>query len=148
MAAETVLPSLPNGDCPKIRPEDITSCYSANGLLSPEDIIVQTFRIDYSMKDRNPVDFVSFYNSSNPQAKFKISQEKVSLLIPQRFCENYIRVFCRDPTLAKMEAAEIALRRYLKHQQLSSPTPAFTSKRDLSLQTIHEFQAFNLNGEI
>lgn len=34
------------------------------------------------MKDKNPVDFVDFWSYNNPQDKFKMKQQEVSLLLP------------------------------------------------------------------
>lgn len=114
MASEAVLSYIPSD---QVEPVDITTCQSGS-LLVPDDIIVQCFTIDYSQRNSNPIDSVHFYSSQNRDLKFTIGSEQVSLLLPNKFSESYIRVFCRDPTVEKLAAAANALSVFLKTRGL------------------------------
>ncbi len=70
-------------------PEYISSCADASLPLSPDDIIVHQLKINYAMKDKNPVDSVSFYNS-NDDCPFHLPKSKVSLMIPDVFEEKFV----------------------------------------------------------
>jgi len=48
------------------------------------------------MKDKNPVDSVSFYRKGNLNESFHVKPEEVSLLLPAKFSEIIIRVFVKD----------------------------------------------------
>jgi hypothetical protein len=68
-------------------PELIASCADASLPLSAGDIIVHQLKINYAMKDKNPVDSVSFYNG-NDDLPFHLPKSKVSLMIPDVFEEK------------------------------------------------------------
>ncbi len=68
-------------------PEFIASCADASLPLCAHDIIVHQLKINYAMKDKNPVDSVSFYNG-NDETPFHLPKSKVSLMIPDVFEEK------------------------------------------------------------
>jgi hypothetical protein len=70
-------------------PESIASCADASLPLSADDIIVHQLKINYAMKDKNPVDSVSFYNGND--GPFHLPKSKVSLMIPDVFEEKCAR---------------------------------------------------------
>ena len=92
--------------------EDITACQKGDGRadLRPDDIVVQNMKIDWSMKDKNPVDHVFFYQDMRSDAKFSIPKEKVSTLLPNVFQERRVRVFVKDE--ANFDAASRAFEAY------------------------------------
>ena len=53
-------------------------------------------KINYGMKDKNPVDFVNFVMRADDTTASKIRREQVSCLIPHVFQELYIRCYCKD----------------------------------------------------
>uniref|UniRef100_A0A670JYW1 HD domain-containing protein n=1 Tax=Podarcis muralis TaxID=64176 RepID=A0A670JYW1_PODMU len=63
--------------------------------LKPEDFIVDVIKMDYGMKKKNPVNNVGFYSKYNHKKAFKISKEQVSQLLPEKFEEQQIRVYCK-----------------------------------------------------
>jgi len=83
----------------KIRPADIITHQSdcTEYELRENDVIVDSFVVNYAMKDKNPVDHVRFFRKGNHTQAFTIPKEDVSLLIPLHFSENYIRIYARDP---------------------------------------------------
>ncbi|XP_062897157.1 deoxynucleoside triphosphate triphosphohydrolase SAMHD1-like [Mobula hypostoma] len=73
--------------------------------LRAEDIIVNVVQMDYGMKGKNPVDKVRFYCKNNPNETVKINKKQVSHLLPERFTEQLIQVYCKRPDKAIVEAA-------------------------------------------
>ena len=70
---------------------DITTCQGQNqipGGLRPEDIMVQNMKIDYAMKEKNPVDSVRFFQDYHDTHSFHIEKSKVSVLLPSNFMER------------------------------------------------------------
>jgi deoxynucleoside triphosphate triphosphohydrolase SAMHD1 len=74
--------------------------YSVDPALRPEHIRIHKLRMNFAMRDSNPVDNVRFFSRWNAAESFTIEKEKVSLLIPQNFSERYLRIFCTEPELA------------------------------------------------
>lgn len=96
---------------------DITSCQGDNNIpngLKPEDIVVQNMKIDYAMKDKNPVDGVKFFQDYNDTASFHIDKNKVSVLLPSNFMERKVRVFSKRRDPLYIEAVEQA---FVNHQR-------------------------------
>ena len=69
-------------------PQQIASCADASYPLNADDIIVHQLKINYALKDKNPVDSVSFYNA-NDDFPFHLPKSKVSLMIPDVFEEKF-----------------------------------------------------------
>ena len=61
--------------------ESITTCQSDSSVnLVPDDIVVHNLKIDFAMKEKNPVDHVSFFSDFKSAESFKIPKEKVEYL--------------------------------------------------------------------
>jgi len=82
--------------------------------LSENDIIVEKLRINYAMKDQNPVDHIKFYSKYNGNESFTIEKSVVSHLVPDQFEETVVRVYTRDTT--KTKAIQDAFRSLMKAQ--------------------------------
>lgn len=134
--------TVPEQDIGHFKPvceHDITACQCQNiipGGLKPEDIVVQNLKIDYAMKEKNPVDSVMFYQDYADTEAFHIDKKKVSVLLPNSFLERKVRVFSRRRDLEYIEAVDRAFaahqrKMYRTEQQL---TPARKRSRDQSLQ--------------
>ena len=94
---------------------DITSCQGDNNIpggLRPDDIIIQNVKIDYSMKSKNPVDSVKFFQDYGDTHSFHIDKSKVSLLLPNSFIERKVRVFSKSKDPMYVEAAAKAFGNY------------------------------------
>jgi len=72
-----------------------------------DDIEIVTGFCNYAFKDKNPVDCVRFYNKNNVKStiichlaklleSFLIDKEQVSLLLPSKYCERFIRIYVKD----------------------------------------------------
>ena len=98
-----------------VKEVDITSCQGDNNIpggLRPDDIIVQNVKIDYSMKSKNPVDSVKFFQDYGDTRSFHIDKSKVSLLLPNSFIERKVRVFSKSKDPMYGEAAGKAFENY------------------------------------
>lgn len=96
---------------------DITACQGDNNIphgLRPEDIVVQNMKIDYAMKDKNPVDSVKFFQEYADTTSFHIDKSKVSVLLPSNFMERKVRVFSKSRDPVYVEAVEQA---FINHQK-------------------------------
>ena len=56
-----------------------------------KDIIVDTIKLNYSMNNKNPMDFVFFYNGNNI-----VSSKEQTGLLPKHFEEKLIRIYVRN----------------------------------------------------
>ncbi|KAI8369175.1 hypothetical protein EDC96DRAFT_607057 [Choanephora cucurbitarum] len=131
-----------------VTPQDIVNHQTDNAGLSESDVIVSFSKVNYSMKEKNPVDSIRFFSKFNDKESFNIPQDKVSYLIPTTFQDVNLRIYTRDPS--KMLAIQKAFRRYLrqitKTETLGDPTvsvPAeyqdlvFSKRRRVSLLDDH-----------
>lgn len=101
-------------------------CKPANSCLTTNDVIVHRLRINYGMKDKNPVDSVKFFADWSSVESFNVPREKVSALIPFRFAEDYVRLFVRNPREGnKLAEARAAFDEWARRNKCVSPNPAF-----------------------
>lgn len=74
--------------------------------LKAEDFIVDVINMDYGMEDKNPIDHVRFYCKSHPYKAIMITKDQVSQLLPERFAEQLIRVYCKKMDSKSIYAAK------------------------------------------
>ncbi|XP_030623578.1 deoxynucleoside triphosphate triphosphohydrolase SAMHD1-like [Chanos chanos] len=99
--------------------ENLQKCYSdmAKGLarskphnidteLKAKDFMVIVINFDYGMKDKNPIEDLHFYSKYNQNVAKKIPKEQVSKLLPEKFAEQLIRVYCKKTDEKSIEAAK------------------------------------------
>lgn len=70
---------------PSVTSENI-ACYNVTSgvQLDPHDVIIADNRLNYNLKDQNPVDNVAFYSSNDLNTSFHIPKDQVSLLFPEK----------------------------------------------------------------
>uniref|UniRef100_A0A2D4Q5L3 Uncharacterized protein n=1 Tax=Micrurus surinamensis TaxID=129470 RepID=A0A2D4Q5L3_MICSU len=73
--------------------------------LKAEDFIVDVIDMDYGMKEKDPVNSVRFYCKYDITQAVKITREQVSKLLPEKFAEQIIRVYCKKTDTKIIEAA-------------------------------------------
>ncbi|KRX01601.1 hypothetical protein PPERSA_01504 [Pseudocohnilembus persalinus] len=78
----------------KIDKTELKKYLSKNCKIDENIIYIITFKTSYCMQDKNPVDYVDFYQ--DPKVKFKTKKEQVSLILPNQFQEQYIRIFIKN----------------------------------------------------
>ncbi|XP_056305766.1 deoxynucleoside triphosphate triphosphohydrolase SAMHD1 isoform X2 [Danio aesculapii] len=76
------------------------------GNLIAEDFVVSVIHMDYGMKEKNPINNVHFYCKNDPTKAIKIHKKQVSKLLPERFAEQLIRVYCKKTDNKSLEAAK------------------------------------------
>ncbi|XP_032150907.1 deoxynucleoside triphosphate triphosphohydrolase SAMHD1 isoform X2 [Sapajus apella] len=74
--------------------------------LKAEHFIVDVINMDYGMQDKNPIDHVRFYCKSDPSKAIMITKNQVSQLLPERFAEQLIRVYCKKTDAKSLYAAQ------------------------------------------
>ncbi|XP_067097043.1 LOW QUALITY PROTEIN: deoxynucleoside triphosphate triphosphohydrolase SAMHD1-like [Osmerus mordax] len=67
----------------------------------------QVIKMDYGMKEDDPIDQMRFYSKKDPTKAFKISDDQVLYLKPKIFSQNQIRIYSKrkidEPTKAEIE---------------------------------------------
>ncbi|KAI7871831.1 HD phosphohydrolase domain-containing protein [Spinellus fusiger] len=120
-----------------ISPAEIVSYQSDNDGLVEEDVIVDWLKINYAMKDRNPVDSIRFFSKFHDNVSFTIPKEHVSFLIPGQFEEVIIRIFARDPSKSKaiQKAFRCLIRKIVPFtpDHPVEPSPALTVPNDYDM---------------
>ncbi|KAI1890241.1 hypothetical protein AGOR_G00151690 [Albula goreensis] len=75
----------------------------------------------YGMKDKNPIDFMHFYSKENPNKAFKIPKDRVSQLLPEKFSEQLIQVFCMKKDEQTLKEGKKCFEEWSKRQRCSPP---------------------------
>ncbi|XP_027015003.1 deoxynucleoside triphosphate triphosphohydrolase SAMHD1 [Tachysurus fulvidraco] len=89
--------------------------------LMPEDFVVNVICMDYGMKEKNPVNNVYFYCKKDPTKAIKIRKNQVSKLLPERFAEQLIRVYCKKTDERNLEAAKKYFVQWCMNRNFSKP---------------------------
>lgn len=61
--------------------------------------------MDYGMAEKDPINKVRFYCKNNPNRTIKIRKDQVSQLLPERFTEQLIQVYCKKTDDQSLQAA-------------------------------------------
>ena len=110
-------------------PQDIVSHYHGNGdvKLNIDDVLVHENKIDYSMRNKNPLDSVSFYEYIGDTNKRKLRPDHVSAMVVSTFEDKRIRVYSRNADPKVITALHEAFEAWLKHRfggHVEASTPA------------------------
>ena len=74
--------------------------------LTPDDLVVDVVTFDYGKKEENPIDHMSFYSKDQPTRAVKVRKDQVSEMLPHKFKEQSVRVYCKLPDKRSLEAAQ------------------------------------------
>ncbi|ETV91370.1 hypothetical protein H310_14049 [Aphanomyces invadans] len=119
---EFLVPADLTNQIPKVTAVDIACASNAAAInLAVDDIIVYDGRLNYNLQDKNPVDMVSFYSTSDLSRKFHTPKDEVSLLFPDKFEERILRVFSRNSDVGVKQAISDAFRRHLRQYTRKLP---------------------------
>lgn len=110
--------------------------------IDPADIIVDPYTLSYTKKDRNPLDYVHFYVHFDSTEKITVASHKVSHLIPSRFQEFGLRIFCKDSRPAITAALKEAFALWCRHVKSVSPFPMYTAAATMTLDSDAEDDDF------
>ncbi|XP_078092982.1 deoxynucleoside triphosphate triphosphohydrolase SAMHD1-like [Mustelus asterias] len=105
-------------------PAEVATALKIPGVqFSPEDFIVKVVHLDYGMEEENPIDKAWFYCKDNQNQAVKIPKAQVSQLLPERFKEQLIQVYCKTFDKDSVKAAK-------KHFEKWCINRKFTELRD------------------
>ena len=65
-------------------------------LRKNNEIIVQKINLDLSKGDKNPIEYVSFFDSNNPEIKFQINAKDAVGLVPENCEETITRIYFKN----------------------------------------------------
>ena len=85
--------------------------------LNSGDLIVHIINISFGMKDYDPVNSVIFFNKGGEPKK--IRREHVSSLLPTKFHEKYIRVYCKESS--KIDLVKKSFQVWCKKKHFALP---------------------------
>ncbi|XP_058541521.1 deoxynucleoside triphosphate triphosphohydrolase SAMHD1 isoform X1 [Neofelis nebulosa] len=121
-------------------PEDLAGSKPTDILieteLKAEDFIVDVINMDYGMEDKNPIDHVRFYCKSDLSKAVRITKDQVSELLPERFAEQLIRVYCKKTDAKSLFAAHqyfvhwCLIRNFTKPQDSDVVAPLITPRKE------------------
>ncbi|XP_027722904.1 deoxynucleoside triphosphate triphosphohydrolase SAMHD1 [Vombatus ursinus] len=89
--------------------------------LKAEDFIVDVINMDYGMKEKNPIDNVRFYCKSNKSKAVMITKDQVSQLLPEKFAEQLIRVYCKKTDKESLDAASKYFVQWCMNKNFTKP---------------------------
>ncbi|XP_075703066.1 deoxynucleoside triphosphate triphosphohydrolase SAMHD1-like [Rhinoderma darwinii] len=89
--------------------------------INPEDFIVDVIHMDYGMKEQNPINNVRFYCKTDLTKAIKITKDQVSQLLPEKFAEQIIRVYCKKTDEKSLEAAKRYFVQWCMNRDFSKP---------------------------
>ena len=96
---------------------------SLSSVVTPDDLYVCVFTIDYGMGNLNPVDRVGFYNKrgalalkDNQVVAEHMLSKQVKCEIPKAFSQTYLRLYLKSLDVAKLETASRAWQAWLSAQ--------------------------------
>ncbi|XP_032897689.1 deoxynucleoside triphosphate triphosphohydrolase SAMHD1-like isoform X2 [Amblyraja radiata] len=89
--------------------------------LCAEDFIVNVVRMDYGMKEKNPINKMRFYCKSDPNLAITIRKDQVSQMLPVRFTEQLIQVYCKKTDDQSVQAAQKLFVQWCIKRNFSKP---------------------------
>nr|XP_029132376.1 deoxynucleoside triphosphate triphosphohydrolase SAMHD1-like [Labrus bergylta] len=89
--------------------------------LQPEDFVVRVIKMDYGMKEQNPINNVRFYCKDDPTKAFQIRKNQVSKLLPEQFTEQHIRAYCKKTDKKSLDAAKKQFVQWCMDMNFSKP---------------------------
>ncbi|XP_036606116.1 deoxynucleoside triphosphate triphosphohydrolase SAMHD1 isoform X1 [Trichosurus vulpecula] len=89
--------------------------------LKAEDFIVDVIDMDYGMKEKNPIDNVRFYCKSDRSKAVMITKDQVSQLLPEKFAEQLIRVYCKKTDKQSLDAASKYFVQWCMNKNFTKP---------------------------
>ncbi|XP_056589714.1 deoxynucleoside triphosphate triphosphohydrolase SAMHD1 isoform X2 [Triplophysa dalaica] len=87
--------------------------------LMAEDFVV--IHMDYGMKEKNPINNFHFYCKNDPTKAIKIRKNQVSKLLPERFAEQLIRVFCKKTDDKSLKTARKCFVQWCMDKNFTKP---------------------------
>ncbi|XP_055088436.1 uncharacterized protein LOC117393438 isoform X1 [Periophthalmus magnuspinnatus] len=91
--------------------------------LKKDDFEISVATFNFGQKDKNPMDNLYIYYKSNNEKAFKIPSEQVSqFLLPNKFSEEWIRVYCTSLDENTLKVAKKSFYEWCTKNNLPPPT--------------------------
>uniref|UniRef100_A0A3B3WS15 HD domain-containing protein n=1 Tax=Poecilia mexicana TaxID=48701 RepID=A0A3B3WS15_9TELE len=107
------------GEFPSKRSEDeikVSICSTIN--------LIQTSKLDYGKKEKDPIEEVHFYRKSDPNKAITLTREEVSYLLPGNFEERLIRIYRKRTNDQTLENDKEYFKKFKSiHNKFSGPQP-------------------------
>ncbi|XP_078431027.1 uncharacterized protein LOC144702894 isoform X2 [Wolffia australiana] len=85
-----------------ITPQDIVCSQRNAGItLREEDVAVSNVTIDLTCGIENPLQSISFFKDYESDAKFSVSDDRISHLLPTSYQDRIVRVYSKKPELVE-----------------------------------------------
>ncbi|KAI3357661.1 hypothetical protein L3Q82_016069, partial [Scortum barcoo] len=128
----------------RLTPADVEDLISSPELTKAREIlhkiISQTFykpemptkfvTLDYGMKDKDPINNVYFYSKHDNTKAFKIAKEQVSMLLPNRFSEQLIRVYSKKTDVRSRMVGQKRLKTWCQIDGFQMPQTGWSYQLD------------------
>uniref|UniRef100_A0A3B3QTT1 HD/PDEase domain-containing protein n=1 Tax=Paramormyrops kingsleyae TaxID=1676925 RepID=A0A3B3QTT1_9TELE len=95
--------------------EEMAICYVTRQKYFFSSVI-QEIKMDYGMKEKNPINAMWFYRKNDPDSVFQFKEDEVSELLPKKFSEKVIRVFCKKPDNKSLDVAKMYFHHACAHR--------------------------------
>ncbi|XP_048464484.1 deoxynucleoside triphosphate triphosphohydrolase SAMHD1-like [Rhincodon typus] len=86
--------------------------------LNANDFIVNVVPMDYGKKGKDPFTNTLFYTKENPNDTIKIPKDQVSHLLPSRFAEKLVQVYCKNVAMDEDAMKKAKVQFEVWHQEL------------------------------
>ncbi|KAJ8361308.1 hypothetical protein SKAU_G00178330, partial [Synaphobranchus kaupii] len=94
-----------------------------NVILSADNFVVNVVRMDYGMKEKNPINNMHFYSKNDPTKAIKIDQSQVSQMLPAVFSEKLIQVFCKKTDDESQNVAKEHFQKWCENEAIAASGP-------------------------
>ena len=68
--------------------------FSEDSKLKVKDLLIDIVTFDFGMKEKDPFDSIRFFSKKDHNKAKKIPLKEISTLLPKKFQEEVIRVYC------------------------------------------------------
>ncbi|CAH1779924.1 unnamed protein product [Owenia fusiformis] len=85
--------------------------------ITTSDLVVHVIKYDYGMHEKNPMDNVRFYKKDDPNKAVMLRREQVSQMLPEKFAEEHIRVYCKKSDPRSIEISRAAFANWCENEQ-------------------------------
>ncbi|XP_055078778.1 uncharacterized protein LOC117373020 [Periophthalmus magnuspinnatus] len=97
----------------------VVTTYKEQKPLTKDDFEITIISFDFGQKDKNPMDNLYVYNKFDNEKAFKIPSEQVSqFLLPNKFSEKWIRVYCTSLDKTTQRVAQKSFYEWCRRKNL------------------------------
>ncbi|CAC5371035.1 SAMHD1 [Mytilus coruscus] len=88
------------------------------GELLRDDLYVDLVYLDYGSKSKNPMSNVRFYNKRDVTKPVRIDKNQVSLMLPNVFSEQIVRLYCKKNDKKSLKIASHCFKKWCEDNNL------------------------------